>query len=325
MNPFAYERVESIPAALHALSSTPGARLIAGGTNLLDLMKDDVERPPLLIDINRLGMRSIQEHAGGLFIGALARMSDVARDAQVRERYPFVAVALEQSASPQLRNMASIGGNLMQRTRCPYFRDVATPCNKREPGSGCGAIGGVNRMQAVLGTSDRCIATHPSDLAVTLAALEALIHIAGSRGQRDLPVDTFFLTPGQTPQREHAIGADELIAGVTLPPLASDARSTYVKARDRSQYEFALASAAVALSVREGKIAYARVALGGVATIPWRAREAERILTGASPGEEAFSRAADAALDGAIGYGQNDFKIALAKRTLIYALREVSA
>lgn len=325
MNPFAYQRVDSIGAALNAIVQMPGAQFIAGGTNILDLMKSAVETPPVLVDINRLGLTTIESHEGGLVIGALARMSDVARDARVRAQYPMIAIALEQSASPQLRNMASIGGNLLQRPRCPYFRDPATPCNKRVPGSGCSAIGGVNRMEAVLGTSDRCIASHPSDFAVALCALDAVVNLAGPQGTRDIPVHEFFLQPGDTPQREHRREPDELIVSVTVPALSYAARSTYLKARDRAQYEFALASAAVALDVRDGRIASARIALGGVGTVPWRARTAEAKLLDAVANEAAFAAAADAALAGASGCGQNDFKIPLAKRTLIAALREVAA
>lgn len=324
MNPFAYQRVDSIGAALSAVSSTPGARVIAGGTNILDLMKDAVETPPLLVDINRIGLATIEPYEGGLVIGALARMSDVARDARVRSAYPMVAIALEQSASPQLRNMASIGGNLLQRPRCPYFRDPATPCNKRAPGSGCGAIGGVNRMEAVLGTSEHCIASHSSDLAVALVALDAVVNVTGPRGSRDVTMREFFLLPGATPQHEHAIEPGELILGVTIPAIPYASRSTYLKARDRAQYEFALASAAVALELRDGRIVNARIALGGVGTVPWRAQLAEAKLIGAAANEETFAAAADAALAGAAGQGQNDFKIPLAKRTLIAALREVS-
>ena len=325
MNPFAYRRVDTMQAAFDALASQPGARFIAGGTNILDLMKATVEKPPLLVDINRLGLATIESHEGGLVVGALARMSDVARDSRVRSAYPMVSIALEQSASPQLRNMASIGGNLLQRTRCPYFRDPATPCNKRAPGTGCGAIGGVNRMEAVLGTSRHCIAAHPSDLAVTLVALDAVVNLASPRGQRDVHAREFFLEPGETPQREYAIEPDEMIVSVTLPALGFASRSTYVKARDRAQYEFALASAAVAIDIRGGRIANARIALGGVGTVPWHVPAAEAKLAGAAPNEESFAAAADAALKGAVGRGQNDFKIPLAKRTLIAALREVSA
>jgi xanthine dehydrogenase YagS FAD-binding subunit len=325
MIPFAYQRAATMRDAFEAVSGRPGARFIAGGTNILDLMKDAVENPPMLVDINHIGLTTVEPHEGGLFIGALARMSDVARDPQVVQNYPMVSIALEQSASPQLRNMASIGGNVMQRTRCPYFRDVTQACNKRKPGSGCGAVGGVNRMEAVLGTTEHCIATHPSDFAVALSALDATISVAGPNGQRDISVHDFFLQPGDTPEREHPISADEMIVGITLANVPYARTSTYVKARDRAQYEFALASAAVALDVQGGAIRHARIALGGVGTVPWRARLAEQKLVGAAVSDAAFAAAGEAAMQGARGWGQNDFKIELGKRTVVAALREVSA
>ena len=320
MNPFDFTRVESPAAAFASLARNPAARFIAGGTNILDLMKDAVETPPLLVDINALPLRTIERRGDSLFVGALARMSDVAQAAIVRAAFPMVASALEQSASPQLRNMASIGGNLMQRTRCPYFRDVATACNKRVPGSGCSCIGGTNRMQAVLGTSDHCIATHASDLAVTLAALDAVVHVSSASASRDIAMADFYRPPGTTPDVETTLARGELVTGVSLPLLPFAVHSTYLKVRDRAQYEFALASAAVALDVSGGTIAGARIALGGVATIPWRAREAERKLAGAPASRASFEQAAEVALSGARGYGQNDFKINLAKRTLVRAL-----
>ena len=323
MNPFRFARAESTPAALGAVASGRHARFVAGGTNILDLMKVGVEMPELLIDINALPLRSIVRRGDALHIGALARLSDVAADAQVRAAFPMVAIALEQSASPQLRNMASIGGNVLQRTRCPYFRDLATACNKRAPGTGCGAIGGMNRQQAVLGTSDHCIATHASDLAVTLAALEARIHIDGRAGSRDASIRDFYRLPGETPHVENVLAYDELITGVSLPLLAYGGNSTYLKVRARAQYEFALASAAVALDIANGTIRQARVALGGVGTIPWRSLEAETLLSNAPATRVTFEKAAQAAVAGARGYGQNDFKIALAQRTLIRALEMV--
>ena len=325
MNPFAYTKAASSAAALRAVVHDPRARFVAGGTNLLDLMKISVEQPSLLVDINALPLRSIRRHPDSLFIGALARLSEVAADADVRASFPMVALALEQSASPQLRNMASIGGNLMQRTRCPYFRDVATSCNKRSAGSGCGAIGGENRREAVLGTSRHCIATHPSDLAVTLSALDAVVHITGLRGDRDVSIHDFYRVPADRPELETALRPGELIAGVSLPLLAFAERSTYLKVRDRAQYDFALASAAVALDLGGGTIRRARVALGGVATIPWRSLPAERTLANASATRASFQAAAEAALSGARGYGENDFKIPLAKRTLVRALEIVTA
>jgi xanthine dehydrogenase YagS FAD-binding subunit len=325
VNPFVFARVDSVAAALATVKHAPNARFIAGGTNILDLMKDDVEQPGTLVDINALPLRSIEVRDGELFMGALARMSDVAADAAVRKTFPMIAIALEASASPQLRNMASMGGNLMQRTRCAYFRDTATPCNKRYPGSGCSAIEGVNRMHSVLGTSSNCICTHASDVAVALTALDAVVHIAHSGGTRAVPLTQFYREPGSTPQHETVLEPGELLIAITVPALAYAANSTYLKVRDRAQYDFALASAAVALDVHGGAIRAARIALGGVATVPWRVREAERILAGASATRASFERAADAALAGAQGHGQNDFKIPLAKRVVVRALETVSA
>lgn len=325
MNPFAYVRAESQRAALSASEHEPGARYVAGGTNLLDLMKLEVESPPLLVDINPLALRSIEARGDSLSIGALARLSDVAGDARVRRRFPLVAIALEESASPQLRNMATIGGNLMQRTRCAYFRDVAMPCNKRHPGSGCGALDGENRRHAVLGTSPHCIAVSPSDLAVALAALDATVHVTGANGDREIALRDFYRLPGDTPQIETALEAHELIAGVSLPLLPFASRSTYVKVRDRAQYDFALASAAVALDLQGTTIREARIALGGVATIPWRCSEAERLLAGAPATRESFERAADSAMSGAHGCGANDYKIPLGRRALVRALEQAVA
>lgn len=324
MNPFSYVRTSSIAEAVQSVAGDERAQFLAGGTSLLDLMKEGVEMPRHLVDINALPYRAIRRTGDAISIGALARMSDVASDPGVREAFPMVAMALEQSASPQLRNMASMGGNIVQRTRCPYFRDVATPCNKRAPGSGCGAIGGVNRMQAVLGTNERCIATHASDVAVSFAALDAIVQIAGARAQREMTISEFYRLPGNTPHVENALDRGELIVGFRLPLLRSGTRSTYLKVRDRLEYDFPLASAAVALSIDRGIVRVARIALGGVATIPWRSREAEDALVGTPASRERFERAADVALSGARGYGQNDFKIALAKRTLVRALESIA-
>jgi len=324
VNNFNYVEADSPSAALAAAAGDAGARFIAGGTNILDLMKDAVEAPPLLVDINALPLRDVELRGEMLLVGALARMNDVAAHPLVREHFPLVAVALEQSASPQLRNMASIGGNILQRTRCPYFRDPVTPCNKRNPGSGCGAIGGDNRRQAILGTSEQCIATHASDVAVAFTALGATVHVTGKSGNRDIPIREFYRLPGDTPQVETALEDGELITGISLPLLPTARRSTYVKVRDRAQFDFALASAAVALDIAGGTIRDARIALGGIATVPWHSPQAERVLTGERPGRDVFERAADAALAGARGYGQNDFKIVLAKRTLVRALEIVT-
>jgi xanthine dehydrogenase YagS FAD-binding subunit len=322
--PFSYVRASDVAEAAYATARDERAHLIAGGTNLLDLMKDGVETPLHLVDINALSYRAIERTGDAISIGALARMSDVASDPSVREAFPMVAMALEQSASPQLRNMASMGGNILQRTRCPYFRDVATPCNKREPGSGCGAIGGVNRMQAVLGTSEHCIATHASDVAVAFTALDVIVRIDGAHGQREMTLSEFYRLPGSTPHVENALDRGELIAGFRLPLLRPGTRSTYLKVRDRLEYDFPLASAAVALQVDRGIVRAARIALGGVATIPWRSRAAEDALIGNVVSREQFERAADLALSGARGYGENDFKITLAQRTLVRALESVA-
>jgi xanthine dehydrogenase YagS FAD-binding subunit len=325
VNPFQYVKAGSPSAALAALNREPGARFVAGGTNILDLMKIDVERPPLLVDINALDLALIERRGDSLYVGALARMRDVAAHPDVRANLPLVAIALRESASPQLRNMATMGGNILQRTRCPYFRDVATPCNKRAPGSGCGAIGGENRFAAVLGTSPHCIATHASDLAVALAALDVTIHVAGTGGNRDIPMHEFYRLPGDSPQIETSLQPGELIVGLSLPLLPFATRSTYVKVRDRAQYQFALASAAVALDVAAGTIRQSRIALGGIATMPRRSQAAENALANASATRASFERAAEAALAGARGYGGNDFKIVLAKRTLVRALEIVTA
>ncbi len=331
MHPFDYTAPADLDAAVRA-ASAPAARVVAGGTTLLDLMKLGVETPEQLVDINPLGARDPSLAAvaelpgGGLRLGALARMSDVGWDARVRERYPLVSESLLLAASGQLRNMASIGGNVLQRTRCWYFRDTATPCNKREPGSGCSALQGVNRIHAVLGGSDQCIATHPSDLAVALAALDAVVRVRGAGGaERTIPFGDLHLLPGAHPERETTLRRGELITAIDLPALPFARRSRYVKVRDRASFAFALASAAVALDVRDGTVRDARVALGGVGTRPWRSREAERALVNRPASPETWRAAAEAALRGAVPRRDNAFKIGLAKRTLVRALTEVSA
>jgi xanthine dehydrogenase YagS FAD-binding subunit len=325
VNPFAYVRAGDTSSAMAGIARVPGARYVAGGTNILDLMKDDVERPPLLVDINAIGFGHIDVRSDGIVLGALARMSDVARHPSVRERFTAVALALDETASPQLRNMGTIGGNVLQRTRCAYFRDPMTPCNKRRPGSGCGAIGGENRSHAVLGTSDRCIATHASDLAVALTAFDAVLHIASAGSTRDVPIRSFYRLPRETPQLENTLAPGELITGVTLPTPRPGSRSTYLKVRDRAQYEFALASAAVSLVVESATIAAAQIALGGVGTVPWHSPQAEAVLVGSPPTRDVFERAGRAALVGARGSGQNDFKIVLAQRTLVRALESLAS
>ncbi len=324
MMPFAYVRANSPQDALQAIQRS-GAHFVAGGTNILDFMREGVEHADTLVDVNGLAFTQIEQRGDFLRIGSLARMSDVAKHPLVRTHFPMVAIALDESASPQLRNMASMGGNLLQRTRCQYFRDTATPCNKRNPGSGCGALRGTNRKEAVLGTSEHCIATHPSDLAVTLAALDAVVHVTGPHGSRDIALHDFYNLPGDTPQIETSLARNELIEAISLPMLIFAPHSTYVKVRDRAQFEFALASAAVALDIRSGAVADSRVALGGIATIPWRSLAAEDALRGQPATRENFTRAAQAALHGARGYGENDFKIALAERTLVRALEMVAS
>ncbi|GAA4572460.1 xanthine dehydrogenase family protein subunit M [Micromonospora coerulea] len=325
MRPVSYSRVADVGTAIGTVSADPESAFLAGGTTQVDLLRIYVEQPHRLVDINDLPLNQVEElPGGGLRLGGLARMSDVAQEPAVVRRYPMVAEALLLGASPQLRNMATVAGNLMQRVRCSYFRDVAAGCNKRAPGTGCSALDGVNRGHAVLGTSDCCIATHPSDVAVALVALDAVVQAEGPAGRRSIPIDDFFLLPGQTPEQEHPLTHGELVTGIDLPPLPVAATSRYVKIRDRESYEFALASVAVAMSVAGGRIAEIRLALGGVATKPWRARAAERVLDGAPATIEAFTRAAEAELAPAVPHGMNAFKIELARRTMVRALEEMA-
>ncbi|TDC65740.1 FAD binding domain-containing protein [Streptomyces hainanensis] len=318
MRPHTFTRVRSVREA-HARAGADTA-FLAGGTTLVDLMKLDVMTPAHVVDINRLPLRGITLDREGLHVGALERMSDVAADRTVRRHFPVIAEALELSASPQLRNMASIGGNLLQRTRCGYFRDVSTPCNKREPGTGCSALTGVNRTHAILGTSDDCVATHPSDLAVALVALGTDVHLASARGARTVPLDGFYPLPGTTPQVENVLRPGELVTGVSVPRAAWAAHSTYLKIRDRQSYEFALASAAVALELRGDTIARARIAVGGMGTRPWRLTSVERALAGRPATEATYESAARDAADGARTLPHNAFKPALLRRTLVRAL-----
>jgi xanthine dehydrogenase YagS FAD-binding subunit len=329
---FEYIRASDLASALQA-GAGAHARYIAGGTNIVDLMKLNVERPMHLVDINGLGradpgLSGIADLPnGGLRIGALARMRDVAWDTRVRDRYPVVSQSLLLAASGQLRNMASIGGNVLQRTRCPYFRDTAMPCNKREPGSGCSAIAGINRTEAVLGTSAQCIATYPGDLGVGLVALGATVYVRapGAAAERSLSFANLHVFPGAHPERETVLRPGEMITAIELPPLPAARRSMYLKVRDRASYAFALASAAVALELQSGVIRDARVGLGGIATKPWRSHEAERALIGHAATPATFRAAANAALADARPHRDNAFKVELAKRTLVRALTEVSA
>ncbi|MFM0392052.1 FAD binding domain-containing protein [Paraburkholderia phytofirmans] len=301
-------------------------RFLAGGTTLLDLMKLNVERPTRVVDISRLPLDSIEALPdGGVTIGATARNADLALHPLIHAPYTVLSQALLAGASAQLRNMATTGGNLLQRTRCVYFRDTAMPCNKREPGSGCPAIQGFNRTLAILGASDACIATNPSDMNVALTALDATIHVEGTDGARSIAIDDFFVLPGATPERENVLEAGELITHVTLPPLPAGARSVYLKLRDRASYEFALASAAVVVTLDGGRIEHVRVALGGVGTRPWHALEAEAVLRGATPDAATFRKAADAALANAKPQSQNGFKVELARRCIVHALTQATA
>ncbi len=318
----------AIAVAAQSKTAQQGAdvRFMGGGTTLIDLMKLNVETPARVLDINRLPLDKIELMPdGGLKIGATVRNSDLAYHAKVQQDYSVLSQAILQGASAQIRNMATVGGNLLQRTRCVYFRDSAMPCNKRESGTGCPAITGHNRTLAILGASDHCIATNPSDMCVALAALEATIHIQGTKGSRAVAFAGFHLLPGNTPHRETVLEAGDLITHVTLPPPVTGSKQVYLKLRDRASYEFALSSAAVVLTIASGKITRARIALGGVGTKPWRSSEAEAALTGKSANDATFRQAAEAALRNARPQSENKFKIELAKRCLTHALRTAAA
>jgi xanthine dehydrogenase YagS FAD-binding subunit len=322
---FEYARATDVADAVRQIAAAPGAKFIAGGTNLLDLMKEDVEQPTKLIDISRLPLRDVAETPdGGLRIGALVPNSDLAYHPLIERRYPILASAILAGASQQLRNMASTGGNLLQRTRCYYFYDTATPCNKREPGSGCSAIDGLNRMHAILGTSDACIAVHPSDMCVALAVLDAKVHVAGPSGERTIAFADFHRLPQDTPERDTNLAPDEMITAVELPARGFPANYTYLKIRDRLSYAFALVSVAAALELDGGLIEEARLGLGGVAHKPWRDTAAEAALRGQPGGEAAFAQAADMILSGANGYAHNAFKIDLARRAIVRALTQAA-
>ncbi|HAP46614.1 MULTISPECIES: xanthine dehydrogenase family protein subunit M [unclassified Afipia] len=324
MNRFEYVRAKSVDEAVRALS-VPGACALAGGTNLVDLMKYDVAAPARVVDINVLPLRTIEETKdGGLRIGALVSNSDLAWDPRVAADYPLLSSAIMAGASPQLRNAATTGGNLLQRTRCYYFYDPSTPCNKRDPGSGCAAIGGVNRIHAILGASDFCIATHPSDMCVALAALDAKVHVTGSGGERTIPFLGFHRLPEDHPELDNTTRPGELITAVSLPPQHFRTHYSYLKIRDRLSYAFALVSVAAALRLESGTITEARVALGGVAHKPWRDEESEASLCGREPDDAVFSAFADSVLKHARGQGQNDFKIELARRAIVRTLRQAS-
>jgi len=322
---FSYTKAGSIAEAVSAVAADPNAKFLGGGTNLIDLMKYDVERPQKLIDVTHLPLARIEPLShGGLRIGALVRNSDLAAHPTVVKNYPMLSQALLNGASPQLRNMATTAGNLLQRTRCYYFYDTAFPCNKRQPGSGCPAIEGFNRIHAILGQSGSCIAVHPSDMAVAMAALDAVVQVEGPNGKRSVPIADFHRLPGDTPDRDNNLQHGELIVSVDLPPNPVAAHSSYLKVRDRNSYAFALVSVAAALRVEQGKIAAARLAMGGVAHKPWRSSAAESALVGKPPSRESFQAAAEAALEGAQGYEHNRFKIELAKRAIVRSFSELA-
>jgi xanthine dehydrogenase YagS FAD-binding subunit len=321
--PFRYSKATDEQSALRAAAA--GARYIAGGTMLVDLMRETVERPDSLVDINGLPYTSIDVQPGKLSVGSLVRMSELAAHPAVRQQIPMIGQALELGASAQLRNMASIGGNLLQRTRCPYFRDVSAACNRRTPGAGCAAIEGRNRTHAILGTSQHCVATHPSDLAVALLALDAVVVACDTSGERRIPLADLFRLPGDSPQTEHNLGPGELIVAVEVPVGPEARRSGYLKVRDRESFEFALASAAVALDVGAGLIRSARVAVGGVGTVPWRLPAVEAALRGRPPNADVFRGAAALAADGAKPLRENGFKVELVKRTVERQLAAVAA
>ncbi len=324
MKTFDYARADSAEAAVR--DAGEGAKFIAGGTNLLDLMKLQIETPARLVDISRLPLDQIEEREdGGLTIGALVPNSDLAADSRIIERYEVLSRALLAGASGQLRNKATTGGNLLQRTRCYYFYDTAMACNKRAPGTGCSAMGGYNRIMAVLGASDHCIATHPSDMAVAMRALDATVVTLKSDGdRRRIALGDFYRLPGDTPEIETGLAPGELITAVELPAPVEGARHAYRKVRDRASYAFALVSVAAVVKVADGRIAHAALAFGGLAHLPWRSAEAEAALVGHAPSTEAFAAAADALLAGAKGYGDNDFKIPLVRRTLIATLKDLT-
>ena len=325
MNRFDYVRPGTVAEAVQALGADPAARFIAGGTNLLDLMKYDVEKPGKLIDITRLPLGEIEERDGGLRIGALVTNAALAYDARIKERYPLLSSAILAGASAQLRNAASTGGNLLQRTRCYYFYDTATPCNKREPGTGCSAIGGVNRIHAILGASDQCIATHPSDMCVALAALEATVQVSGPQGDRAIPFAEFHRLPGDEPSRDTNLAPGEIIVAIDLPAQTFTTHYTYLKLRDRLSYAFALVSVAAALELDGQTIRTARLALGGVAHKPWRNGEAEALLQGQTATRKTFEAAADLILREAKPQSTNGFKIELARRAIVRGLEQAAA
>jgi xanthine dehydrogenase YagS FAD-binding subunit len=323
---FDYVKARDVSEALSQMAQNPAAKFIAGGTNLIDLMKENVTRPTRLIDITGLPLAEIEEtDEGGLLMGALVPNSDLAYDERITKRYPLLSSSILAGASAQLRNMASTGGNLLQRTRCLYFYDTTTPCNKREPGSGCSARDGFNRMNAILGWSEACIAVHPSDMCVALAALEATVYVSGPKGDRAIPFAEFHRLPGDTPDIDTNLASDEIITSIELPPEGFARNYSYLKIRDRLSYAFALVSVAAGLKLEAGAIKEARLALGGVAHKPWRVPDAEKRLVGQQPSRKAFGEAADTILQGAKGFAHNSFKIELARRAIVRTLEQAVA
>lgn len=326
MYPFSYVKAKTSKEAIASITANSNAKFIGGGTNLVDLMKMNIEMPQQLIDITSLDLKKVETLSNGnIKIGALVRNSDLSYDETIITKYPMLSKALLAGASAQLRNMATTGGNVLQRTRCSYFYDTAMPCNKREPGSGCSAIKGYNRMHAILGVSDKCIATHPSDMCVALAALDAIVHVESTAGERTINFLDFHLLPGETPEKENVLQPGELITAIEIPFLSFAKNSTYIKVRDRHSYEFALTSAAVALDVSNGTIQNVRIVLGGVGTKPWRAKEAEQSLINKKATTDNFKAAADIALKDAVTHKYNAFKPELAKRTIISALQSIAS
>jgi xanthine dehydrogenase YagS FAD-binding subunit len=325
MRPFKYVRASDPAAAARAVASNPQAKFLAGGTNILDLMKEDVERPNELVDVSRLKLAEIKAAGGGVSIGALAKNTDTANHPLIRENYPLLTQAIVAGASAQLRNMATNGGNLMQRTRCQYFYDTAMPCNKREPRTGCGALEGLNRIHAILGWSEKCVATYPGDMANALYALEAVVRVRDANGrERTIPIGEFHRLPGDTPERDNNLEHGELIVAIDLPRSPFAKNYYYLKVRDRASYAFALVAVAAALEINSGTIRQARVVLGGVAHKPWRSAEAEAALSGRTASEESFRQAAEAALKDARPLAHNAYKVELAKRAIVRALMRAS-
>ena len=325
MRPFKYVRASDATDAVRAVAASPRAKFLAGGTNILDLMKEDVERPNELVDLTRLNLAEIKAVGGGVSIGALAKNTDTANHPLIRHNYPLLTQAIVAGASGQLRNMATNGGNLMQRTRCQYFYDTAMPCNKREPGSGCGALEGLNRIHAILGWSEKCVATYPGDMANALYALEAVVRVRGAQGrERTIPIGEFHRLPGDTPERDNNLEHGELILAIELPKSDFAKNSYYLKVRDRASYAFALVAVAAALEIDRGTIKQARVVLGGVAHKPWRSPEAEGALSGRPASEETFRRAAEVALKDAKPLAHNAYKVELGKRAIVRALMRAS-